>query len=285
MRTPPARVSPTSSACVAVQGDANPRLARRSWILALLGAWLFPIAGVATTAADIRAEKASSTSRVLGRVEASRPARQSQTPQAQGGRPSIWTPANDAALSAATRRPLSPRRYRAFAVDRTDLVGTLAAAPAERRLPAPQTAVTLDLPWPDGGTRRFLVYESSIMAPELAAEFPELKTYRGIGVDDPTASVSLDMTPSGFHAMVVSPSGTVFVDPYSTDDPSLYVAYNKRDYDRTQAPFREGRQTASRRRWQPPSSHRTAARFEPTGLPSRPPGNTPPPMAVPLPAR
>ena len=64
--------------------------------------------------------------------------------------------------------------------------------------------VLMALPLPDGSTGRFRIYESSVMAPALAARCPQIKTYSGIGVDDPTASVALDMTPLGFHAMVLS---------------------------------------------------------------------------------
>ena len=43
------------------------------------------------------------------------------------------------------------------------------------------------------------------MESELAAAHPEITTYAGRGVDDPQASIALDLTPMGFHAFVRAP--------------------------------------------------------------------------------
>ena len=41
----------------------------------------------------------------------------------------------------------------------------------------------------------------------------------GYGLDDPTTFLKCDLTPWGFHAMVVSSAGgTYFIDPYSLGD-------------------------------------------------------------------
>lgn len=131
---------------------------------------------------------------------------------------------------AGSKAWVRPQRFRAVRVDRVSLRAQLRRAVAERPEEVLAPALDIDLPMPDGSSARFRIVESPVMAPELAAKFPEIKTYRGQGVDDPSAALRLDVTPAGVHAQVLSPSGAVYLDPYGQDDPDLLVSYYKRDY-------------------------------------------------------
>ena len=92
--------------------------------------------------------------------------------------------------------------------------------------------VTLDLPVPDAGFMRFNIEDSPIMEKSLADRYPEIKTYRGQGIDDPTATARFDWTPSGFHAIILSTRGTILIEPDSLGDISNYVVY----FDQDQSP-------------------------------------------------
>src|SRR4051794_5594328 len=123
---------------------------------------------------------------------------------------------------------LHANKFDPFKLDETDIRATLALAPVEFT-PQADRPVEVDLPTPDGGSERFAVVESSVMDPKLAAKFPGIKTYRGQGVDDPTATVRLDLTPLGFHAQVLAPGRSYYIDPYWHLNKSTYASYWRKD--------------------------------------------------------
>lgn len=127
-------------------------------------------------------------------------------------------------------RRIVPRKYRLLAADMAALDALLAQAPLENSLTAQQAPLVLSLPLPDGSMGRFTLEESPIMAPALAAKFPEIKTYRGFGLDDPNASARFDRTPTGFHGLILSARGTIYIDPHLVGDDSIYVSYYKKDF-------------------------------------------------------
>ncbi|GAB3588258.1 hypothetical protein GCM10027345_39970 [Hymenobacter daeguensis] len=133
-----------------------------------------------------------------------------------------------AARSAAAQSPLaaSLRQSRPLTIDAMGMQAALATAPLEGRGAAP---LLFAMPMPDGSTGTFRVVESPVMEPALAAQFPGIKTYSGVGVDDPTASIRLDVTPLGFHAQVLSANGTAYIDPVSRTDQQHYLSFYHKD--------------------------------------------------------
>ena len=157
----------------------------------------------------------------------------SVTPQKRTGR--VWTEISESSIQGRTaERQMTPNAYRVFRLDKAQMRSVLAAAPQEFTEATRSADTVLSLPMPDGSLARFSVQHSPIVEPGLAAKFPELdQTYLGQGIDDPTATVRFDLLPSGFHSMVLSPRGTVMVDPYASGDTDNYIAYFKRDAPRT----------------------------------------------------
>ncbi len=118
------------------------------------------------------------------------------------------------------------RHGRALTLDVAAARRVLAAAPPE----ASGAALTVALPLPDGQMGRFAVTTTTVMAPALAARYPAIGTYAGIGLDDRTATVRLDVTPAGFHAQILSATtGTIYIDPARRGDTQHYLSFFKRD--------------------------------------------------------
>ncbi len=143
----------------------------------------------------------------------------------------LWQPVEEALVQRSqAERQIIPSTYRVVVLNQPVLANLLKQAPLEFSQAAQTTSTVMTLPMPDGTFSRFRIEESPVMAPELAARFPEIKTYCGQGIDDPTAIIRFDRTPAGFHAMVLSAGDTVYIDPYQKGDAETCISYFKRDY-------------------------------------------------------
>ena len=135
---------------------------------------------------------------------------------------------NASLLAAGSSGSFAPiarlRAYGRFAASDA-LRAVLTSAPKEFTLSAP---AVLTIPLPDGRFERIQVEESSIFSPELQAQYADIHTYVAHGIDDPTMTGRLDYTPAGFHAMLMSDRGALFVDP-AGDQSNEYVSYWKAD--------------------------------------------------------
>ena len=147
----------------------------------------------------------------------------------------LWSSVGDSLAPSqdGAQAVVRPKKLQAFTLDRGGLEGLLAAAPAQdtgraQRSAAPQELV-VSLPDPQGKFQRFALTQSDIMAPGLAEKHPEIQTYSGRGIDEPTATIHADLSPLGFHASVRRTAGAWYIDPYYHLDQSVYASYFGRD--------------------------------------------------------
>jgi Metallo-peptidase family M12 len=134
---------------------------------------------------------------------------------------------------------VAPTNATYFDLDREPL-----AAEARQAPPAGAgSPVVLSIPEPDGSFARYEVTRGTTLSPELAAKHPGIRDFVGVGVDDPTASLSLVISPQGAFAAVRGRNGTSYVEPRYRDDATAHVAFAREDLPNTE-PLRESEEMA-----------------------------------------
>jgi hypothetical protein len=119
--------------------------------------------------------------------------------------------------------------FAAFGLNQARIDGILKAAPREFSEQAERSPALVSIPFPDGSFERFRVEESPVIEKPLESVGHETYTYKGIGIDDPSATIRFERAFDGFHAMVRSSRGIFYVDPSSTKptspDNKPYLSY------------------------------------------------------------
>ena len=142
----------------------------------------------------------------------------------------LWNDVVETNITTVGIRYIIPQSYRTLELDLQNLSSTLNNVPKEKFTRVKDSGFLLSLPLPNNIFVTFKVVESPVMAEELAIKYPQIKTYLGQGVSDKTARVRFDITPAGFHAIIFSSQGTVYIDPYSLGETRYYISYYKKDY-------------------------------------------------------
>lgn len=133
------------------------------------------------------------------------------------------------------RLSLAPGGYQALSLN-------FASMEAELALATEKVPVQLSLPLPNGSSLNFDLVPVEIMAPQLAAQFPRARNWRGTVVNpinstEVNMSVRIDTASGGFSAMFFGCDGVVIIESISMGAAADYIACDRVNIDRKSRDF------------------------------------------------
>lgn len=127
------------------------------------------------------------------------------------------------------KSPIKARHYRLLEINLSTLYQKFKNVPRANALKK-GSPVVFYIPLPDGSEKGFRIVENTTLDPDLSKKFPRIKTYDGYSLDKSHQLAKFDITPQGFHAMILaSGQSPVFIDPLDSSNPEYYLVYSKKD--------------------------------------------------------
>ncbi|BAP31565.1 uncharacterized protein CHSO_2528 [Chryseobacterium sp. StRB126] len=138
----------------------------------------------------------------------------------------LWSRKSKESLSSVHENMKNINDPRIFHLDINGLKNVLARTPKRA---TEKSSVIISLPNSSGKMERFTVTENSNFDPELAAKYPDIKSYIGQGLKDKTSTVYFSISSLGLSSMeIYGDKSAVFIEPY-TKDLSTYAVYKRSD--------------------------------------------------------
>jgi len=166
-------------------------------------------------------------------------------PKAEGA---DWRVGDPAADQDRERVP----EARAVAYDHDDLIAILEAAPREwdeatrtgSSLANSSCILTLPMPTPSAlpgwEPMAFRVVRSDILHPDLAARYPGISSFLIQSERDALLFGRIDLGDQGFHGIVHTEGGTVYLDPWNPSDTEQLMVYTRAEFMTSTSKRREG---------------------------------------------
>jgi hypothetical protein len=149
-----------------------------------------------------------------------------------------WTAINESSISAINQeRVIKPAAYATYQLHIDTYQSFFTKAPKEFTAEAKNSPLQISVPMPNHTMATFNIWESKMMEDGLAQQAAFIKTYTGQGITDPTATIKIDFTSRGFHGMILTEKGNVFIDPYFKNSFTHYMSYYQKDYNPIDKPL------------------------------------------------
>jgi hypothetical protein len=147
---------------------------------------------------------------------------------AQDQGPVLW---NKLDVQQADRSALyvQPQQYELYELALESLKEQLAACKIRPAIPSPNDYITIHFPLFGERLQPFRLMETPVMEAKLQAKYDNIRTYTGQGVDHPEYTIKLDVGPAGFHAMILTDKGTIFIAPAYANRLDQYLVFQKQD--------------------------------------------------------
>ena len=148
--------------------------------------------------------------------------------RAQDAKSGFWTRVDNASLrSEAFKNDYKPENFITFKLNESAVQTELRKVPSEKSIVAGNSSFIFRVPNSKGEMESYRVTEASVMEPSLAAKYPGIKSYAGKGIEHPQSTIRFDISPLGFHAMIISPDRkTIYINPVDKSNRS-YIVFDR----------------------------------------------------------
>ena len=170
---------------------------------------------------------------------------QAQSPQASirsngNAKNNFFTTVSQAALQVKTLKAVlqtpqmmkakeTLKNFKLYSIDENALKQYLAQAPLENNIG--KNKLDLQVPMPNGEIETFEVVNSQVLSPEIAKQFPSIKTYNGTGKTNKGLIIHFTVSNSGFNAIVLGSKNDFYIERQTDNKTRVanYISYYVKD--------------------------------------------------------
>lgn len=111
-----------------------------------------------------------------------------------------------------------------YSMDINTLKNKLILAPTNT---SNESGIIIDLPTSDGNIQKYMVWEASVLSPKLQEKYPNIRSYVGKSLEDPSVYLRFSVTPLGLSSSIFkSDENSDFIESHNINGSTYYEVHN-----------------------------------------------------------